>query len=280
MKKLTLTLITCILTLGLACTFAGCGGAYDAAHTITVGASQTPHAEILGEIKDDLRAQGYDLVIKIFDDYIEPNTALEEGSLDANYFQHTPYLDGFNREHHTHLAAVGKIHYEPFGVYGKNVTAADYAAAKTGRTILVPNDGSNFTRALFVLRDEGFITLADGVTAEDTLTVRDIEDAHGNTVSPVQAETVAPILAESPDGSLAVINGNYALQAGLNSAYALAFENAQGDFAQLYANVIAVKEGNEESEKTKVLLAALKTQKVYDFITEHCQGAVLPVFTV
>ncbi len=280
MKKVTLTVISAVLACGLAFAFAGCGGENDETHTITVGASQTPHAEILEEIKDDLKAQGYELVIRVFDDYILPNTALEEGSLDANYFQHTPYLNTFNKEHSTHLVSAGKIHYEPFGVYGKKVTKEDYASVKTGRTILIPNDGSNMTRALFVLQDEGYITLREGATAEETLTEHDIVEANGNSVRPVQAENVSQLLKESEDGTIAVINGNYALQAGLNSADALAFENASGDAAQLYANIIAVREGSEQSEKTKALLAALKTQKVHDFITTNYHGAVLPVFSV
>ena len=279
MKKLLVILTTVALACGLALSLTACN-TYDADHTITVGASQTPHAEILKEIKGDLKAAGYRLVIKTFDDYITPNTSLEEGSIDANYFQHTPYLNEFNAKHNTHLVAVGKIHYEPFGVYGNNVSQTEFDTVKTGRSILVPNDGSNLTRALFVLQDEGYITLAADAKPTDTLTVQDIADSKGNTVNPVQAETVAQLLRESPKGTIAVINGNYALQAQLDSDDALAFENAQGDAAQLYANVVAVKEGNEGSEKTTVLLAALKTQKVYDYITNTYDGAVLPVFTL
>ncbi len=280
MKKIALIFVSAVLALGLACTFAGCGGEFDEAHTIRVGASKTPHAEILQEIKGDLKEQGYNLVIEVFDDYILPNTALEEGSLDANYFQHTPFLNTFNRENGSHLVSAGKIHYEPFCVYGKNVSKEDFAATKTGRTILVPNDGSNLTRALFVLQDEGLITLAADATAERTLTVLDIADAKGNTVHPVLAENVVQILRESDDGSIAVINGNYALQADMDPTDALAFENAAGDAAQLYANIVAVREGEENTDKTRVLLSALKTQKVYDYITDTYGGAVLPVFAL
>lgn len=229
-------------------------------------------------IKEDLAAEGWKLEIEVFDDYILPNTALENGELDANYFQHTPYLDTFNADYGTDLVAVDKIHYEPFAVYGKNVT--DYGENKTGRTILIPNDGSNLARALFVLRDEGYITLRDGVSASESLTVLDISDSKGNTVKPILAETVAAQLSESEDGTIAVINGNYALQAGLDVKNALAVEDASGDAAQTYANIIAVKRGNEKSEKTVALLKALKTKKVFDFITNTYGGAVLPVFKV
>ncbi len=252
----------------------------DNPYTITVGASATPHAQILNVIKEDLAEWGYTLEVKVFDDYITPNEALEDGSLDANYFQHTPYLNTFNADYKTHLAAVGKIHYEPFGVYGKGVTQEEFDTVKTGRTILVPNDGSNLTRALFVLRDEGYITLADDATAEINLTVEDIKDSKGNTVRAVVAENVAQLLEESDTGTIAVINGNYALQGGLKSENALAFENAEGDAAQLYANVVAVKKGNENHPKIVALLKTLTSQKVAEFITTTYQGAVLPVFSV
>ena len=279
MKKVFATLIA---TATLACAafgFAACGESYDADHIITVGASQTPHAEILEEIKGDLKKQGYKLNIKVFDDYITPNTALDDGSLDANYFQHTPYLNTFNAEHNTHLVAVDKIHYEPFGVYGRNVTKEEYEATKTGRTILIPNDGSNLARALYLLQDEGYITLKSTEFTE-SLTTEDIEDSKGNTVVDVEAQTVAAQLRESKDGTIAVINGNYALQANLKATDALAFEDASGQAAQTYANIIAVKEGNENLEKIRVLIRALKTQKVIDFINEEYDGAVQAVFTV
>lgn len=280
MKKIVTLLLVTLLVLCVAFALVAC----DKSNTITVGASQTPHAEILEVIKDQLAKDGWKLEIKVFSDYVTPNTALDEGSLDANYFQHTPYLEQFNKDYNTNLVGVGKIHYEPFGLYGKDVTATQYKAsdfAKTGRKILIPNDGSNLTRALFVLQDEGFITLRDGAKATETLTVNDIADKKGNTINPVEAESVTVLLDESQAGTLAVVNGNYALQAGLNaSTDALAVENANGDAAQLYANIIAVKVGNENSEKTKALLAALFSQEVYDYINSHYNGAVLPVFTV
>ena len=281
MKKLLHGILAATLALGLTLSAAACGRNIDTdPNTIVVGASATPHAEILAVIKDDLAAAGYTLEIKVFDDYITPNTALEEGSLDANYFQHTPYLNTFNAENGTHLTAVEKIHYEPFGVYGKGVTQEQFDTVKTGRTILVPNDGSNLTRALFVLRDEGYIELPADASPETNLTEHDVTDAKGNHISPVQPENVAQILEESDDGTIAVINGNYALQAGLKAEDALAFENAEGEAAQLYANVIAVKTGNENHPKIAALLKALKSQKVIDFIRSEYGGAVEAVFTV
>ncbi len=249
--------------------------------TIVVGASASPHAEILNAIKGKLKEQGYNLVVKVFDDYTTPNTALDEGSLNANYFQHTPYLNTFNNDYKTDLVAVAKIHYEPFGVYGKNVTATDYASQKTGRTILIPNDGSNRTRALYVLQDEGFITLKNDADPNENLTVEDIANDNGNKINPVLAESLAAQLDQQNDGALAVINGNYALQAGLNAKEdALGIENAQGDAAQLYANVIAVKKGHENDAKIKALVDALKSQEVIDFINKTYGGAVVPTFTL
>ena len=280
MKKFLSSLASLALAAGLACSLVGCADQYDAEHTITVGASPEPHAQILYEIKNDLKVQGYKLVIKNFDDYILPNTALESGELDANYFQHTPYLNTFNEDYHTNLVAVEKIHYEPFGVFGKGVTKEQFEATKTGRTFLVPNDGSNLTRALFVLQDAGYIELAPDASATKNLTVNDIANLNGNTVSAVEAVTVTSILAESPNGTIAVVNGNYAIQAGYDIANALAVESAEGEAAQLYANIIAVKQGNENSEKIQVLISALKTQKVIDFIEKEYAGAVLPVFSI
>ncbi len=280
MKKLVIVLLATLLVLSAVFAFAAC----DKSHVITVGASATPHAEILEVIKDVLADEGWKLKIKVFDDYIMPDTALQEGSLDANYFQHTPYLDDFNVNNHTDLVGVAKVHYEPFGLYGKDVSQTQYKAsdfAKTGRQIFVPNDGSNLTRALFLLQDEGFITLRSGVKATDTLTLQDITEDNDNEIKDVDAATVATHLHEATAGTLAVINGNYALAANLSaSSDALAVENASGDAAQLYANIIAVKKGNENTDKTKALLKALLSKEVYDYINEHYNGAVLPVFTV
>ena len=164
---------------------------------------------------------------------------------------------------------------------GKNVTKEDYAAqGKTGKKIIIPSDGSNCTRALFVLGQEGFITLKDGVKASDSLSDKDIADKNGNEIILAEASIIPAQLKESADGTLAVINGNYALAAGLNVKDALASENAESEAALLYANIIAVKAGNENAEKIKVLVAALKTKAVYDYIVRAYSGAVLPSFSV
>jgi D-methionine transport system substrate-binding protein len=277
MKKFFAKLFAIVVLAITFTTFASCG---DKGTTIRVGASSTPHAEILSQIKGDLKKQGYNLEIRIMDDYVTPNIALDEGELDANYFQHLPYLTNFNAENETHLVSAGAIHYEPFGVYGKGVSQTDFDTNKTGRTILIPSDGSNSTRALFVLQQEGYITLRDGVSASDTLSDQDIADSKGNTVRLFEASTLPAQLNNADNGTIAVINGNYAIAAGLNIANALATEDANGPAASLYANIIAVKEGNEQSEKTIALLNALKTQKVYDYINNTFGGAVKPSFTL
>ena len=278
MKNLIKTIFTTLFALTL--TFSAVSCNKNKENTIVVGASSTPHALILEEIKDDLKEQGYTLEIRIMDDYVTPNTALENGDIDANYFQHTPYLDDFNKENNTHLSSVAKIHYEPFGVYGNGVTQASFDTEKTGRTILIPSDGSNCTRALFVLEAEGYIELNDGVTAFSSLTVQDVKNSNGNTLVPVEAAQLPAQLKNSDPGSIAVINGNYAIAANLKISEALATENATGEAAQLYANIIAVKTGNEESAKIKALVAALQTEKVYNYIQNTFDGAVQAAFTL
>ena len=275
MKKFIATLLTAALAATLAFSFVSCGK--DDSKTITVGASSTPHAQILEQVKQTLKDEGYTLNIRIMDDYVTPNTALENGELDANYFQHEPYLNVFNEENGTHIVSAAKIHYEPLGLYGKNVT--DYATNKTGRTIIIPSDGSNCTRALFVLQQKGFITLSADAKASDALSDKDIADNKGNTITLAEASAIPRQLQEAADGTLAVINGNYALGANISISTALATESATGDAAQLYANIIAVKSGNENSAKTQALVKALKTKAVYDYIVETFGGAVLPSFS-
>ncbi len=281
MKKSRIVAIITVAILTLSLTFAltACNPNPDDPHNIVVGASASPHAEILNVVKDVLKQQGYKLYVKVFDDYITPNTALEEGSVNANYFQHAPYLESFNADYGTHLVAVDKIHYEPLGVYGKDVDKASYDSVKTGRVILVPNDPTNLTRALFVLADEGFITLPAGADPRVNLTVHDIS-ANGNTITPLKAEDVALHLRESASGTLAVINGNYAIQNGLDITNVLGTESADGEAAQLYANIIAVKEGHENDDKIKALVNALKSQQVIDYINNTYHGAVRPSFSL
>ena len=274
MKKLTSLLLAILLVVSLVA-FAACGGDKTDDKTIVVGASSTPHAEILEQVKDTLAEQGYTLDIKIFDDYILPNTSLDEGDLDANYFQHKPYLDSFNAQNGTKIVSAAAIHYEPFGLYGNGITSLENLPA--GTTIIVPADDSNETRALFLLQQEGLITLAEDATIEKGVTILDIADNKGYDVRHVQADTVPAVLA-SEANSLAVVNGNYALAAGLKIEDALAIEDASGDAAQLYANIIAVREGEENSEKTQALINALMTAQVKEYIANTYNGAVMAIF--
>ena len=244
--------------------------------TLKVGASSTPHAEILEQVKDTLAAEGYDLQIVIYDDYVLPNQSLADGSLDANYFQHTPYLNSFNASNGTDLVSAAKIHYEPFGLYGNDVASVADIASEA--TILIPADDSNETRALLLLAQEGLIELPADASAEKGVTTLDIVDAKGHDVQPLQADTVPAQLANSNPGTVAVINGNYALQAGLHAADALAIEDASGDAAQTYANIIACRAGEENSAKIQALVKALQSDAVKDYIEKTYNGAVVAIF--
>lgn len=278
MKKI-LTVILALTLCASALAFAGCdkAPANEADDkTIVVGASSTPHAEILEQAKAALAEAGYTLEIKVFDDYVLPNKALNDGEIDANYFQHTPYLLSFNEKNGTDLSVAALIHYEPFGLYGNGVASLD--ELKEGATILVPADDSNETRALLLLAQEGIITLPEDASAAVGVTTLDIVDNGGYTITPLQADMVPAQLENSDEGTLAVINGNYALQAGLKIADALAIESAEGDAAQTYANIIAVKTGDETSEKITALIDALKTDAVKAYIEETYNGAVVAIF--
>lgn len=262
MKKITALLLATILVFAL--TSAGFTSAFAAdLTTIKVGASSTPHGEILELVKDRLAEEGYDLQIVIYDDYILPNTALEDGDLDANYFQHTPYLNSFNESNGTHLVSVGKIHYEPFGIYGNSVE--DLKELPAGATIIIPGDDSNGTRALLLLQQEGLITLPEDASVDNGITVLDIVDDGGYKISAVNAETIPAQLKNSNEGTIAVINYNYALAGGFKISDAIAIEDASGDAAQTYGNIVAVKEGNEENPAVLALVAALQDGAVEAF---------------
>lgn len=243
---------------------------------IKVGATSTPHGEVLEFVKDTLAEQGYDLQITIYDDYVLPNKAVADGELDANYFQHRPYLDSFNAANGTDIVSAALIHYEPFGLYGNGV--ASVSEVPEGANIVIPADDSNETRALLLLWQEGLIDLPEGSNAADGVTTLDITDDHGYNITAVQADTVAAQFANSDAGSLAVINGNYALAAGLDISSAIAVEDASGDAAQTYANIIAVRNGDENSAKIQALINALKTDDVRKFIEEKYNGAVVALF--
>lgn len=269
MKKLIAAALTGALVLGTVGTtvvFAD-----DDDKTITVAASETPHSEILEQAKPILEKEGYDLEVTVFDDYVQPNEVVESGDFDANYFQHIPYLDSFNEEKGTHLVNAGGIHYEPFGIYPGTKDSLD--DLEDGDTIAVPNDTTNEARALLLLQDNGIITLKDGVGLEAT--VNDIEEnPHNVEIVELAAEQVARVADET---AYIVLNGNYALQAGYSVAKdALAYEKSDSEAAKTYVNVIAVKEGNENSDKIKALVAALKSDEIKDFINEKYDGAVIP----
>ena len=240
---------------------------------LVVAASPTPHAEILEVAKDILAEQGITLEIKEFSDYVQPNLVTENGEVDANYFQHTPYLDSFNAENGTHLVSVGAIHYEPFGIYpGKSDDLANIA---DGATIAVPNDTTNEARALQLLAAQGIITVREG--AGLTATVNDIEENPHNVK--IQEIEAAQLPRTVQDVDFAVINGNFAMEAGFSVGKdALATEDASSEAAQTYANVLVVKVGNENSPAIQALLAALQSDKVRDYINETFDGAVVPIF--
>lgn len=243
----------------------------EAAEVITVAASPTPHAEILEQAKAILADEGYDLQVTVFDDYIQPNAVVESGEIDANYFQHQPYLDSYNEENGSHIVSVGKIHYEPFGIYPG--TKADLADITDGDVIAVPNDTTNEARALLLLQENGIIKLKDG--AGLTATVNDIaENPHNIQIEELEAAQVARVKDEV---AFVILNGNYALEAGFSVAKdAIAYEKSDSEAAETYANIVAVKEGNENSEKTQALVNALKDASIKEYINNTYDGAVLP----
>ena len=269
MKKLIAAALTGALVLGTVGT--SVVFAADDGKTITVAASETPHSEILEAAKPILEEEGYDLEVTVFDDYVQPNEVVESGDFDANYFQHIPYLNSFNEEKGTHLVNAGGIHYEPFGIYPGTKSSLDDIA--DGDTIAVPNDTTNEARALLLLQDNGIIKLKDGAGLEAT--VNDIEENPYNVeIVELAAEQVARVAEET---SYIVLNGNYALQAGYSvSKDALAYETSDSEAAKTYVNVIAVKEGNENSDKIKALVDVLKSDEIKDFINEKYDGAVIP----
>ena len=268
MKKIIALTLALVLTLGLV----ACGAKTDN-KTITVAASSTPHAEILAVAKEVLAKDGWTLNVTEYADYVVPNNVVEDGEMDANYFQHQPYLDTFNAENGTHLVTVAAIHYEPFGIYaGTKAAIADLGA---GDKIAIPNDGSNRARALLLLEAQGLIKLTKGVGMEAT--VLDIaENALGLEIYEMEAAQIAGVLDSVAMG---VINGNYALAAGLNAGTdALATEDAASISATTYANILVVKEGNEKAAKIEALKNALLSEEVKTFINDTYSGAVVPIF--
>lgn len=241
--------------------------------TLKVGASPTPHAEILEVAKDILAEQGIDLEIVEFTDYIQPNVAVEDGDLDANYFQHITYLNNFNAEKGTHLVSVANIHYEPFGIYaGKTASLEELA---DGATVGIPSDPTNGGRALLLLQEQGLITLPEDAGLEPTV-LDIVENPKNLNIEELEAAQL-PRSLDSLD--LAVINGNYAMEAGLTVADALAIESAQGVAAEAYGNILVTKEGNENDPAIQALAAALQSNEVRSFIENtYTDGSVQPIF--
>ena len=277
MKKFGAFLLAGVLAIGA---LTGCGSTDKKAESSTgstdtqvikVAASATPHAEILEEAKPLLAKEGYDLQVTVFDDYVQPNEVVDSGDFDANYFQHVPYMEQFNKEKGTKLVDAGDIHYEPFGIYPGTKKSLDEIA--DGDEIAVPNDTTNEARALLLLQDNGLIKLKDG--AGLTATVNDIaENPHNIKIVELEAAQVARVTGET---AFVVLNGNYALQAGYSvKKDALAYEASDSEAAKTYVNVIAVKEGNENSDKIKALVDVLKSDEIKDFINEKYDGAVIP----
>lgn len=239
---------------------------------IIIGASPAPHAEILRAAGDVLAAKGYELDIKEYVDYIQPNLALESGDLDANYFQHLPYLESFNEENGTKLVSAASIHYEPFGIYAGKTKSLEELA--DGATVAVPNDTSNEARALLLLEAQGLIKLKEG--AGLTATKNDIVENPKN-IKLYEVEA-AQIPRSIDDVDVAVINGNYAIDAGFKVSDALAVEDSQSIAATTYGNVIAVQEGRENEEAIKALIEALESDEVKAFIETTYEGAVVPLY--
>lgn len=283
-KKTLLTLFAGVFALALAglalsgCSSSSSDGSGEAASsedaTITVAAVPTPHAEVLNDVVAPiLEEQGYTLEVKEFTDYVQPNTVTEEEEVDANYFQHGPYLENFNEENGTHLVSVAAVHFEPMAIFPGKTTSLD--DLQEGAIVAVPNDATNEARALLLLEAAGLIELdADaGITA----TTNDIvSNPHNLDFEELEAANVPNVL---DDVDIAVINGNYALEAGLSvSADALQVEAEDSEAAETYANLLVVKEGNEDSAKIKALAEALNSDEVRDYINNTYDGSVLPVF--
>lgn len=277
MKRRILSIVLAVIFVAGA--VAGCGkdtgssgkSGTESKVTIKIAASETPHAEILEEAKRILADQGWNLEITVFQEYVQPNLVVESGDFDANYFQHIPYLTSFNEEYKTHLVDAGDIHYEPYGIYPG--TKKELSSLTKGDVIAVPNDTTNEARALLLLQDNDIIKLRSGVGLEAT--VNDIvENPKGVVIKELEAAQVSRVKEEV---AFIVLNGNYALEAGLSVASdSVAYEESSSTAAKTYPNIIAVKEGNENNEGIKALVSVLKSDEIKKFINEKYDGAVLP----
>jgi len=274
-KKSILSIVLAgVLTLGLA----GCGNATSTGNTapksdkvIKIGVTPKPHKEIVEIAKPLLEKEGYTVEITEFNDYVQPNTAVSEGSLDANFFQHAPYLKEQNESKGFKLVSVGAIHLEPMGLYSHKVKTLD--ELKDGATIAVPNDPSNEARALKLLAGKGIIKIKDG----ELVTPKDITENPKNLKFTELEAAAVPRAIEDVDA--AVINGNYAIESKFNPTKdAIIIEDKNSEAAKPYANILVVKEGNEKQEKIQALYKALTSPEVKAFIEKEYDGAVIPVF--
>ena len=267
MKKI----VAIVLALTLALSLAACGSSADN-KTIKVGTAPGPHAEIMEAVADLVAAEGYTLEVVEFSDYVLPNTALDEGEIDANYYQHITYMTGFNEEHGLKMVSAAGIHYEPLGLYAGKTASID--ALAEGAQIAVPNDATNEARALLLLEQEGLIKLKDGAginaTKDDI-----VENPLNLEIYEANAELLTSVLQ---DVDMAVINGNYAIDAGLKIADALAAEAEDGIAAEAYVNVVTVMEGKENDAKIQALVKALTSAEAKAFMEETYAGAVVPLF--
>ena len=244
-------------------------GASVQAETLSIAATPVPHAELLEFVKPDLAAEGVELDIKVFTDYVQPNQQVIDGQIDSNFFQHKPYMDSFNKEHGSELVSVGLVHVEPFGAYSQKISDID--ELKDGALVALPNDPSNGARALLLLQSQGLIRLKD---PDNILaTARDVtENPRKLKFKELEAATLPRIL---PDVDLALINTNYALEAGLNPTEdALFIEDAESP----YANLVATTEDKRNDDAIVKLVKALQSEKVRDYILEHYEGAIVPAF--
>ena len=280
-KKITTLVLITIAAVGV---FTGCGNSSSEGNnttesnttgnnttTIKVGASITPHSEILEQAKPILAKEGINLEIVQIEDAVTPNTSLAEGSLDANFFQHQPYLDDFNAENGTDLVSVGAVHYEPFGIYAGKTKSLD--ELPDGATVAVPNNTTNEARALLLLQQEGLLTLKEGLDIKAT--VNDIASNPKN----LQFKEIAPeqLVKALPDVDVAVINGNYAIEGGLKVKDALAVESDQGVAAKTYENIVVVQKKDENNEAIKKLVEVLQSDEIRKYIENTYEGAVVPI---
>ena len=274
MKKLFLLIVT------IALAFTGCKGKDNTATTtdggndasdnkIVFGVSPVPHAEITEALQEEFKKEGLEVEVKVFDDYVQPNLALDQGDIDANFFQHLPYLENFCKERNLDLVSIGKVHIEPIGIYSDKIKSLD--ELKDGDSVLIPSDPTNGRRALLLLEKAGLITLTDN-TKED-LTEKDIKDNPKNL--DFSAADPANVANLYKDVTIAAINTNFALGAGLNpSKDALILEDKDSP----YANIIAVKKGNENKEKFQKLIKVFNSEACKKFIEENYNGEIYPAF--